>query len=244
MEKSAQKANRNTLKALTRTLILLLMKVTVSFNSLACQCIPFSFDDQVNGSELIFRGRVVEADHNIFTFEILEVWKGEIPGGRIEIIQGETSCERRTFELNTEYLIYLSGHSVENCNRSSEFNSTVDPDRLDLLFRNIGNEKLLDGEQLTARELIVLNHLLKKGAINRLPELEESKIMYVLGESPVKKRTFLENYQFYFQQIELKKVQAEAKPYNSGYDYILWVGYNSKKSFRKIRRMIKAGFVP
>lgn len=108
----------------------------------ACQCLPLTFEQEVQSSNSIFHGRVISVDHYLFNIEIIYAWKGEFATKTFQLIQGETSCEKRTFELNKEYLFYLKGKSVYNCSRTDEYQLTMDSELLDLKFKNIGDQEI------------------------------------------------------------------------------------------------------
>jgi hypothetical protein len=222
-----------------RQLKLILIWLVITIEGLCCECLPLSFDQEVKRSELIFHGRAIEADDYIFTFEIIELWKGNFDSKKIKIIQGKTSCEKRTFTLGGDYVVYLDGTSVGNCSRTAEYSLSVDPEKLDLIFRNIGDKKSIESDKLTTREFTVLKNILDKVKINYPDNLSDFKVIYALEESLVDKRTFLENYLWLSYNMELKRIDKEIKNYRGQYEYLLWTGFNSKKSFRALKRNVR-----
>jgi len=134
-----------------KKVLLILILVVTAYPAFACMCLPRTFDEEVQSSKSIFHGRVVSVDHYIFDIEIIQVWKGEFTTRTFQLTQGETSCERRTFELNKEYIFYLSGNSVFNCSLTDEYQRTIDSELLDLEFKNIGDKKSIESNSITAK---------------------------------------------------------------------------------------------
>src|SRR5688572_29490878 len=122
-----------------RVVLILLIGLLTTTKAQACQCIPLTFDEEVKNSNSIFHGRVVSADNYKFEIEIIQLWKGDFKLKVFQLTQGRTSCERRTFELNKEYLFYLRDNSIFNCSRTEEFNLTTDTELLDLTFNHVGD---------------------------------------------------------------------------------------------------------
>lgn len=213
-----------------KILITLIGLVTTEM-ALACQCLPLTFEQEVQSSASIFHGRVILVDHYEFDIEIIHVWKGEFTTKTFKLIQGETSCEKRTFELNKEYLFYLKGKSVFNCSRTNEYQLTMDSALLDMKFKNIGDRKLIESNFITDKEADILKSLLKSKNINAR-DIVDKQVLFAIQDKWVDKWTFFESYRWSDLEIKLIKLDTET---NSG-PMILWTGNNWNKALKKLKR--------
>lgn len=213
-----------------KTLIILILFVTVD-NALSCQCIPLAFEQEVQSSNNIFHGRVVLVDQYTFEIEIIQVWKGEFATKTFHLKQGETSCERRTFELNKEYIFYLTGKSVFNCSRTDEYIRTMDSELLDLKFKNIGDKKSIESNFITERELVILKPLLHDKNINP-DDIGYKQILFAIEDKWVDKWMFFNGYRLSDLEIKLFKLQTETEKASM----ILWTGSNWNKSLKRLKK--------
>jgi hypothetical protein len=213
-----------------KILVTLILFVTVD-TALACNCLPLTFEQEVQLSNSIFYGRVIAVDKYKFDIEVIHVWKGEFTTSTFQLIQGETSCEKRTFELNKEYLFYLKGKSVFNCSRSHEYQSTMDPELLDLKFENIGDKKLIKSNSLTDRELDVLKFLLRSENISPV-DIADKKVLFAIQDKWVDKWTFFDSYRRSDLEIKLTKLNTEK---NLG-TMLFWTGNDWKKASKKLKQ--------
>lgn len=215
---------------------LLLIALVVSIQGHCCQCLPLSFDQEIKRSELIFHGRVSKIVNDTFTFEVIELWKGSVELKEMRVKQGTTSCNRRTFELGTDYIVYLNGMSISNCSRTHEYLSSVDSERLDLMFKNLGDKESIESDRLTEKEFTTLKNIFDKAKMVYPSNLLDLKIVYAFEKSFVDKWTFLENYIWLVHSLRLEKVEDLLKTQERHDEYLIWIGYNQKKSFRTLKR--------
>jgi len=221
-----------------KTIKLVLIGLVVAIQGHCCQCLPLSFDQEIKRSEVIFHGRVIKVVDNTFTFEIIELLKGSVEQKEMRVVQG-TSCNRRTFELGTDYIVYLIGMSIGNCSRTHEYLSSVDSEKLDLMFKNLGDKESIESDRLTEREFTTLKNIFDKARIVYPSNLLDLKIVYAFEKSLVDKWTFLENYIWLVHSLRLGKVDDLIKTQERHDEYLIWIGYNSKKSFRSLKKNLR-----
>ncbi len=89
-------------------LIVFLIGLFVAYSAQGCRCIPLTFEEEVKNSKYIFHGIVTSFSNYEHDIEIIQIWKGDFKSKVFHLKQGTTSCESRIFELNKEYLFYLS----------------------------------------------------------------------------------------------------------------------------------------
>lgn len=209
------------------TLVILFATADIAF---ACRCMSVTFEKEAQSSEAIFHGRVVAVDDDTFEIAVMHVWKGEFPGNVFQLVQGETSCERRTFELNQEYVFYLEGTSVFNCSRTSEYSGSLDPELLDLKFHNLGDKDSIESDRLTGREIDILKSLLTSRGID-ISNVDR-KVLFAIQYSWVNKWTFFEALKWSEVQIEIARLGKD----NTSGPFIVWAGNRWDKSIRRLRR--------
>jgi hypothetical protein len=173
---------------------------------------------------------VVVVDHYTFDVELIHAWKGEFTGNTFQVIQGETSCETRIFELNKEYVFYLKGTSVYNCSRTGEYEGSLDPELLDLKFHNLGDKASIESNRLTSREVDILKSLLKSRNINT--DNVDQDVLLAIQDSWVNKWRFFESLRWSEPEIKVARLNKDNK---SG-PVILWAGNRWDKSIRRLRR--------
>jgi hypothetical protein len=105
-----------------------------------CKCQPLTFEEEVRISTNIFHGRIVFVDNDTFNIKIIKRWKGNFKKQTVQLVQGKTSCTKRTFESDKEYLFFLQGNEVNNCSRTSEFSLSADVKLLDLSLKKSGKQ--------------------------------------------------------------------------------------------------------
>lgn len=212
----------------THAIIVLLLHFSPAW---ACQCSPVKFTDEVRVSEKIFHGRVISVTDNHYELEVLRGWKGVTPGEHVSIVQGRTSCERRIFELNQEYIFYMHGTSVWNCSRTALYNPiSLDPELLDLEFYRIGDRDSVYSATLTAREVSMLKSFL---VIRNISTTEiDAKLEFAIDKHWVNKWSFFNALQPGMYKIEIFQLTMENGPGAT----VLWMGENWRKSSRKLRR--------
>lgn len=197
----------------------------------ACRCTPIKFSDEVRVSEKIFHGRVISVTDNHYELEVLRNWKGVTPGEHVSIVQGRTSCERRVFELNQEYIFYVHGTSVWNCSRTTLYTPiSLDPELLDLEFYRMGDRDSVYSATLTAREVSMLKSFL---VIRNISTSEvDTKLKFAIDKHWVNKWSFFNALQSGMYTIEIFRLTTE----NRSNATVLWMGKNWRKSSRKLRR--------
>ncbi|HYC85018.1 MAG TPA: hypothetical protein VEB86_07340 [Chryseosolibacter sp.] len=200
-------------------------------SAFACQCLPVSFEQEVQSSTSIFHGRVTQATHHTFDVEIIKMWKGnrELKTYRIEQV---TSCSRRTFELNKEYIFYVQGNEVNNCSRTEEMELNIDDELLDVVFNNVGDRKMvIESDELTARQKVVLKNILVRHNIDHPSEVVHGKVVFAIGEELADKRAFFENARWHGPHMRVEQIR------NTG-TYLLWIGFDWKRASRKLKRQV------
>ena len=140
-------------RTIMRRVLVMVILFGVINTVVACECLPLTFEQEIQSATSILRGRVTAINHYTFDIEIIETWKGGFATKTFQLVQGMTSCERRVFELDKEYLFYLRGTSVWNCSRTSEFELTKDLALLELKFKNIDGTKI--GASSKWRETVI-----------------------------------------------------------------------------------------
>jgi hypothetical protein len=207
--------------------------IVAAQTTVACECTHLSFDQEVEKSASIFHGRVISANNYIFEIEIIKVWKGDFPKATFNLIQGHTSCHKRRFELNKEYLFYLgTDHAVSSCSRTAEYKRTIDPELLDLQLKGIGDKSAIESNIITDRELLFLDSFLDSAG-----QLNNKKVMFALEDTWVEKWTFLFSLRWFGSQI--KAVHWDTAKNNGS--MLMWSGWKWGKSFRKLKRKEKRG---
>lgn len=213
-----------------KKLIFISLALLTATTANACKCMPQSLQEEILTSDRIFHGRVVSVNNNLFEIEIIQTWKGNFPTQTFRLEQGKSSCERRTFEQNKEYLFFVNNNSVFNCSRTAEYWLTIDPEILDLKIKGIGDQNAIDSPLLTNRELEIVKSLLKNDSINT-SDIQNSNVRLAVQDSWVDKWAFFESYRW--TNWGFKAVQTGNKP-----TVILWTGSNWDKSFRKLKKSL------
>jgi hypothetical protein len=215
-----------------KALIILILFVTVD-TAFACKCLQLTFEQEAQSSTSIFHGRVISIDHYTYDIEIIQVWKEEFSNKIFQLKQGETSCETRTFELNKEYLFYLSGKSVFNCSRTQEYQLTLDSELLDLKFKNIGDKQSIESSSFTDKEIDILKPLLKRRNVN-LDDIGNQQVLFAIQDKWVDKWAFINSLNWLSFGIKLNKLDSEKNPV----PMILWTGSNWNKSIKRLKKSL------
>jgi hypothetical protein len=202
-------------------LIVFLTGLLATYTAQACICFPMTFEDEVRVSSSIFHGLVISSTGYAYDIVIIQIWKGNFKSKTFHLTQETTSCTRRTFELNVEYLFYLQDSSVFNCSRTMEFNLTTDTQLLDLKFNGIGNKTTIDSESLTDIELNVLKNILSKANVEYPLNIMQIKILYAFESTLINKLAFFENLRWLSDKTKFVKVK-DTQSANDSQTYILW----------------------
>jgi hypothetical protein len=213
-----------------KKLLMILIGLLASDAAFACMCGPLPFEEEVRVSSHIFHGRVLAVNDYLFDIEIIQAWKGEFATTIFQLKQGQTSCERRMFDLNKEYLFYVKGKAVFNCSRTEEYQFTIDSELLDLKFNNLGDKEAIESNSFTDRELLVLKALLESKNISS-EGIVGKHILFAIEEKFVDKWAFFEGCMECYSQIRLTTL-IDTDPAST----VIWKGTNWKKSFRKLKK--------
>lgn len=103
----------------------LLLSVFFRVLSVACSCLPPTFEAQIKASTAVFTGKVVSSKHNgeqlEITFELDKRWKGPSVKNIVVHTSENTASCGYPFEANRVYLVYASGKEkleVSLCSRT------------------------------------------------------------------------------------------------------------------------------
>jgi|GEM_PF-3156569 len=221
-----------------KAIVSILIGIITINTALSCDCIPMSFADEVKASSSIFHGRVTKAHHHTFDIEIIQMWKGDAQLKNMQIVQGRTGCEKRMFELGKEYIFYLQGdNSVYLCSRTEEYEISIDTELLELAFNHAADKNAIESSHLTGRQLVVLKKIFDRHKIAYPSNIGEIPLRYAVENKFVKKLNFFENTIWFSSKIKLEKM-TDVKQKNKGDTYVLWIGYDWKKSMRKLQRAL------
>ncbi len=206
------------------TLLFILATTNLAY---ACICHPLPFEEEFESSSSIFHGRVILADEYQYEIEIIQTWKGNFTTNTFLLLQGETSCERRTFEVNKEYLFYVRDKSVFNCSRTDEYDLTMDSELLDLKFSGIGFKDSIQSNTMTEREITILKSWLVRKNIDASNVGKE--LLFAIEDKWVDKWTFFDRYRWMDVEIRLTKLISSNQ-------MILWTGAKWNKSLKKLKK--------
>jgi hypothetical protein len=219
-------------KPMRKTAFLILFFISLKCYS-ACRCEIMGFREEANAVRFIFHGRVVSVLEDEFEFKIIKSWKGVYVSENFKI-NTRTSCSlhKKKFELNKEYLIYTKDSSMTHCSRTCEIDSTRDMVLLDLLFG--ARERRAGSPSLTQPQFELLKRILRSSNVPFPDNLPEMKILYACNKEIIDKERFLEltfDSPAGWNNIILFKTNADSK-------YVLWTGFNWKKSYRHLKSRI------
>lgn len=100
----------------------------------ACKCTPLPLDVELEHTDALFVGEVIETEGKKYTIRIIREWNKLAEKRATNIVsiqQGKTSCTKRQFDLNEVYLFFIKNGAVFNCSRTVEFLNTQDIERLE-----------------------------------------------------------------------------------------------------------------
>jgi hypothetical protein len=195
----------------------------------ACQCTTMSFDKQIELSDRIFVGEVINITNSKYTFRLISEWVSNEPNtnsNTIEIQQGSNSCTTRSFDLNTIYIVYMNNNEVSNCSRTKEFQNTNDTEKLLRLEKRkliLYDLKKQEFEKINYKRIYIVNT--NEGEI----DIKDKKVLFIFNGKIVSIKKITSSQVYLYNNLEFEKI-----------DYIFFIGNSNNKNFKpKITRKLK-----
>ena len=117
--------------------LVILLFLTLLFNidsAYGCKCSLRYIVEELELSNEILVGEIINDENSKYGIRIIKEWSKihTVRENNITYIeQQNSSCTRRTFELNETYLFYIQKGEIHNCSRTIEFSKTQDIQWLD-----------------------------------------------------------------------------------------------------------------
>ncbi len=206
----------------------------MSKTAYGCICNPNNFESEVNLSDLIFKGKVIDikktTNEILLVFLTEKTWKGK----HQDTCFLSTGLDRANCELKTEigenYIVYSSNDRVNLCSRTKKVELSFDEFRLNYLFSH--QHKMSQIENISYDE----NDYIKK-LTNSMSNYLDKKIVFTLNHRIQIKNEWIKNSLNYdspsIQIIELS--HEERLKYKADYVFITW---SKQEVNEKIKRRI------
>lgn len=119
-----------------RQLSIIVIIVALGHEGYSCKCTFRDLKSQLQLSEKIIVGQLVDTRENQQKFKVLKVWKGEIKTDTLTIVtEGKDGCYKKVlFSTDEYYVIFLEANGIHNCSRTTEYLRSTDVKVLDSIF--------------------------------------------------------------------------------------------------------------
>jgi hypothetical protein len=118
--------------------LLLTISIIIAFvqEGYSCKCTYRDLKTDLQLSEKILVGELIDINESRQEIKILKVWKGEIKTETLTIpTEGNDGCHRRIlFPTNEYFIIFLEADGIHNCSRTTEYLKSTDVKVLDSIF--------------------------------------------------------------------------------------------------------------
>jgi hypothetical protein len=216
------------------TPFLLFIIVLMSKTAYGCKCNPNNFESEVNVSDLIFKGKVIDVkkviNENIIVFLTEKTWKGKQQDTYfLSTGLDQGNCGLRT-EIGENYIVYSSNESVNLCSRTKKARGVIDELRLNYLFNNLVKSNEI--EKINNEE----NEYIKVLANSKL-NYRDKKIVFTINHKILnKKEWFKITFNYDNPSIQIIELNNEERlKYHTDYLFVTW---SKQKVTEKVKRRI------
>jgi hypothetical protein len=227
-----------------QALLILLVIISSSLSTYACECFRVTFAQEISRSDHIFIGTAIErtiTNKAHYLFEISKTFKGsKVDTVLINTGLGGPDCEIE-FEIGKTYIVYLRDNETNRCSRSAPLKNNPDTGKIKYVFETGFSKEAgrTTNPLLTDNEAEYFNYELLAQRNNF--DFRQKTVAFVMNDNFIDKQKYFKNWGGNDVVNSLIVLTDDEKQRAKGYDAIIvsWRKQGVSNHFRKrlLRRL-------